>query len=327
MKKLILHIGRNKSGTTAIQRFLKGNSDYLSEKGFYYPTTGIRRFAHHLIAEPMNPRRIRSDALRSPNSMPLLHELHKEIASATEKQIILSSEAFQSCHPGFIKEAFSPYQTRIVVYIRNQLDYVTSSYAQKVHANNYTGSLDDFFENDYKVDYLSFLNSWDNAFEHQLTVRRYSPEALEQNDVVSDFVAHALGDKSGGDRPFDRKQDANPSLNSKLVQFKLYLNREGYFHEESRNHLYRILPVMNDDFPSNSVRAYPALRDKMVSRCLSSNNMVAEKYFNDDQLFDFSTYQAIDFDPLDPGEIALMMTVLSEKLAEEGVSLNHFKKD
>lgn len=326
MKKLILHIGRNKSGTTAIQRFLKGSSEYLSSRDFYYPATGTRSFAHHPVAESMKSRPISRGVLLSSNAFRILQELHQEVDSAAEQKIILSSEAFQGCRPDVVKEAFGRYDTRVVVYIRNQLDYLTSAYSQRVHANNYCNSLDDFFTRDQKVDYFSFLNSWDRAFSNALIVRRYSPETLEQNDVVSDFVFHALGDKLGGAAPLDFEHNANPSLNSKLVQFKLYLNQEGYCHDESHKYLYRVLPEMNNDFPSGPLRANSSLKEKVISRCMKSNNAVAEKYFDNNQLFDYSTYQSKEVTPLDPDERELMMLKLREKLAEKLVDLDQFRR-
>ena len=36
-KKCILHIGTEKTGTTAIQEYLKSNRDALAKQGFYHP--------------------------------------------------------------------------------------------------------------------------------------------------------------------------------------------------------------------------------------------------------------------------------------------------
>ena len=99
MKKLILHIGRHKSGTTAIQRFLRKNGDFLTSNGFYYPQTGTRGAAHHEISEPMQRRYTRQNKQFSPDSNPLLAQLRDEIAAADQQKIILSSEAFQNCDP------------------------------------------------------------------------------------------------------------------------------------------------------------------------------------------------------------------------------------
>ena len=52
-KKMILHIGRHKSGTTSIQSTFFSNKSELQRVGIYYPEMGTRGGAHHLISERM----------------------------------------------------------------------------------------------------------------------------------------------------------------------------------------------------------------------------------------------------------------------------------
>ena len=49
-KKFILHIGTNKTGTTAIQSFLYNNSQQIRNLGFSYPDFGIHNHGHHNLA-------------------------------------------------------------------------------------------------------------------------------------------------------------------------------------------------------------------------------------------------------------------------------------
>lgn len=56
-KKLILHIGRPKTGTSSIQHFLAANAEALAAEGAVYPRAGRRapdrrglRAAHHALA-------------------------------------------------------------------------------------------------------------------------------------------------------------------------------------------------------------------------------------------------------------------------------------
>lgn len=44
---IYLHIGKHKTGTSSIQKYLYANRIELQEKGFYYPSACIRWFAHH----------------------------------------------------------------------------------------------------------------------------------------------------------------------------------------------------------------------------------------------------------------------------------------
>ena len=54
LKRVILHIGRHKSGTSSIQHCLNRNVDLLSAAGILYPKHGRGgRVAHHDIAKAL----------------------------------------------------------------------------------------------------------------------------------------------------------------------------------------------------------------------------------------------------------------------------------
>ena len=54
-KKLYLHIGMGKTGTTALQDFFAHNRQALGEMGISYPERGTMSNAHHLLS-PHIPR-------------------------------------------------------------------------------------------------------------------------------------------------------------------------------------------------------------------------------------------------------------------------------
>jgi hypothetical protein len=326
MPELLLHIGRHKSGSTAIQRFLKKNEIFLTDNGFYYPTTGVRGSAHHLISEPMQRGKMARLGSKSATSIPILQGLHSEITSVPGKSIVISSEAFQNCNPSFVREVFCRYDTRVIVYIRNQLEYLASAYAQKVHATDYTSSLDTYFKDIYSVDYRAFLKAWEKQYPQQLTVRKFSRSTLEQGDVVTDFAVHGLGLPDEGSAPPNSSEEANPSLNAKILQLKLYLNREGYYHNESKRLLYHLLPELNGEFESDKVRASQAIRKKLVARCVKSDSAVATRYFGEDQLFEYGNYQTAETTPLPAGELNQMLAAMDERLAKEGITLAMLKR-
>jgi len=250
-----------------------------------------------------------------------MKSLREEIGSVPDKRIVLSSEAFQNCRPNFVRRAFKAYETQVVVYIRNQLEYLASAYAQKVHATDYTGTLEEYLENIYSVDYFGFLNRWQEQFPDRLTVRKFSRSALEQGDVVTDFLVHALGADLGNIPPITHNGDANPSLNAKTVQLKLYLNREGYCNQTAQRQLYRLLPELNAQFDGGKVKVSPTVKKTLIRNCGKTDSAVAAKYFSSDQLFDYSSYRAEETTPLSDGERKLMIAAVNEKLEEKGMTL------
>jgi hypothetical protein len=49
-RKLYIHIGTVKTGTTALQRFLNSNRTVLQKKGITYPQNKTDHFAHHRLS-------------------------------------------------------------------------------------------------------------------------------------------------------------------------------------------------------------------------------------------------------------------------------------
>lgn len=90
-KKLYLHIGTHKTGTTALQVFLSKNDRRLQDTGFLFPKSGrIGTFSgQHNIAWELNGDPCFDKALGN------LAELSQEISSSGCHNICLSSEDFE----------------------------------------------------------------------------------------------------------------------------------------------------------------------------------------------------------------------------------------
>ncbi len=308
MNSLFLHIGRHKTGTTAIQRFLMLNRSNLFDQGFFVPFLGVKGYGHHEIAEPMQRRnKLTHFLLKRSQSM---RELYLLLEKNQEHVSILSSEAFQNCDPKFVRNMFVGYNTTIVVYIRDQLNYLASSYAQKVHATNYTGSLGEYYDNVYRVDYWKFLSEWGNSFKKQLIVRKFDKQALENGDVVQDFIRHVLPGADTSLLEFSDILDSNPSLNEKVLQLKLTLNQSGRVDTYNKGKLYRLLPELNKEFPSCKYTINSSIKRKVINDCFSSDSKVAAQYFGESILFAYDDYQARETSILGFDELNSMEKVL-----------------
>ena len=98
--KIVLHIGRHKTGSTAIQNFLFENRQVLLNRfGVLYPETGLIMGAHHLAAWSLQ------EPLTSPWALSIgFHEqaeelfpgIFQEAKTAGASTLLLSSEAFLS---------------------------------------------------------------------------------------------------------------------------------------------------------------------------------------------------------------------------------------
>ena len=222
MNKLILHIGRHKTGTSSLQRFLHINRDRLESLGVYYPVSGAAPIAHHYIARYFNRRANErfSESEREKHSQAFQNLMHEvENRSGT---VLLSSEGFQNCNPKSLARGIASDEIQIFVYIREQVDYLISAYQQKVHATNYTASLEEFSEG-FFVNYDVFLRRWEEVYgKSNIKVRIYSRSYLKDGDIVSDFCQN-IGIPDGVLllRP---EGDQNPSIGGSLLELKRRIN-------------------------------------------------------------------------------------------------------
>lgn len=133
LKKVFLHIGTHKTGTTAIQDALARNRVLLRKHGILVPRTGCisRRSGHHNIAWELNgdPRFSEKNGT--------FDELIEEIQRSKQEVVIISSEDFEYIHGyddtlALIKDRFASIncQVEIIVVVRKHGEYLRSLYLE-----------------------------------------------------------------------------------------------------------------------------------------------------------------------------------------------------
>ena len=219
-KKLILHIGRHKSGTSSLQEFLHINTDKLNKLGYHYPLTGrANKVAHHSLAALLNPKLHKDIDLR------IQSRFLKEIDSC--HTVIVSSEAFQNVqNVNLVKSFFRDFDMQVVCYFREYLEYMQSSYAQLVHNSPYSKSFDAFIE-ESKLSYSTFYNRW-LGISSAFSIRYFNRDFLVNNDIIDDFCAALNVDCSNFTRP---EKERNTSIGGNLLYFKLLINKAGLHHK------------------------------------------------------------------------------------------------
>lgn len=230
MQKIILHIGRHKSGTSSIQHWLKKNQSQLLKKGICYPNAGTKGVAHHQIASALSRKNIKKEGIPT-----YLNDIKRQLKkeSLETSHIIISSEGFQNCDPRVIKEFFSNYNVSVVVYFRDPISYLGSSYAQKVHATDYCENLE-AFSMSFSFNYLKFLKEWKSQFD-SLIVHEFKRENLANGCVIEDFKKiifdiSTLENEEEFFKGFEAvEDDKNPSLSNQLVNLKRFLNKQSLF--------------------------------------------------------------------------------------------------
>jgi hypothetical protein len=211
-RRIFLHIGMSKAGSSAIQQALVSNADALAKSGICYPETG-RRWgnAHYKLL-----RDLRNGGLGETLTGALQEARSKE-------SVVLSCEGFWLIQDETLKDlhrAFEKYEVHIFFYLRRPSDYAASSYRQSIKHDGETRTPEEYWHDGRPHSHLNYsrqLKRWARYFP--LRVRSY--EAVKHG-IEEDFL-RAIGAPL---RHHDtERRVANPTPNDSVMQCMLLANR------------------------------------------------------------------------------------------------------
>lgn len=245
MKKLYLHIGTPKTGTTAIQSFCYVNRNLLAKDGIQWPVeVETRRFADAALPQSGNIDKIFTFKNQSSIKEKAEHLYHMIEPYAVS---LVSCEHIWIEHyrniPDIIKflyELNHELEILVIVYLRNQADYFESLYREHIETydetNCYTEVVEYFLRNKYAVyspspglvkgwnscDYYGLISSIEKALGQngKLLIGNYNN--LKNNDIIENFfdmIGITITDE------YERnKHWANPSLDAEMLEIKRVIN-------------------------------------------------------------------------------------------------------
>lgn len=200
MSKVILHIGTAKTATTTIQKLLYEKRKDLAESGIYCPLAGRphpQMGGHHFLPwSLLYPDRYDKSVWQN-----LLGEL-KQVPSDQDVQIVLSSEEFSQLSLDeiiFVRKQLESYDVTVVVYLRNQKDFMMSLYKQFIKTGHYHDEFHNFIIDLFeRCEYAEWLERWHTIFgDENLQVRLYD-QAKKTSGLIHDFFCVALSKNSDG---------------------------------------------------------------------------------------------------------------------------------
>jgi hypothetical protein len=181
----------NKTGTSAIQHFFSQQREALKEQGLLYPATGCNREAHYLLSEALGfiHKKQQSSGEMHERELALLRKaLDDEINKSVARQVLFSSENFvipRTLEP--VRQLFSDYDTRIIVYLRRHNEWRESAYNQAVK--------------------MVAKPPWEQGFESYVNFRkRKTPKHGCYRELV-DRWAKVSGKENIIVRPYERQQN------------------------------------------------------------------------------------------------------------------------
>ena len=210
MKRAILHIGTEKTGSTSIQRFLHLNRRRLARGGWLYPETAGRPSNNALVVHAKDAPEpdLLPSGLDATDPVALADWKVRFVVEHCEEvlpflrsgdaTLVYSSEHMQSrlCDLEEIRRVARLLralvdEVRVVVWLRRQDRFALSAHGTAVKA----GSAAEF---DFAAinargpyyDYRLLLDNWAGVFgDASMTVRVFERERLIGGDVVNDFRA------------------------------------------------------------------------------------------------------------------------------------------
>jgi hypothetical protein len=214
---IFIHIGLSKAGSTTIQKFMSANETALRELSVDYPLLGrLDKIAHHNFAKEFKPqsKKFRPDAGRVSDLVTYLRE-------TPYNTTVLSSESWWASKVEVIKSfaaglADVGKPIRIIMVIRDLLEFAPSTYAQQVLRGGLTYDFDTYFDWKHKNNGFNVFcaaRRWADAFGWDaLIVRALDPATLVEGDLISDFLTQVgLDPRAPAVRDLPRQPRANVS--------------------------------------------------------------------------------------------------------------------
>ena len=314
-KKIFIHIGTEKTGTSSIQKNLNLNREELIKKRYYIPTSPGLENHRKLSAYSLSKDKF--DDFHMFNHISTLEEkeeFEKKFIIEFQKEItnklndydylILSSEHFHSrlrseeeLYKLKNSLAVIDAEIKIIIYLRPQIDVAISHYSTSLK-NGGTETLEEFIvtncslEN-YYYNYEEILALWAKVFgKENIIARLYDKNELFNNDLIDDFMnilnLYGLINK--------KTNNVNSSMNA--IGQKLYreLNKElPFFTEyeiENNNHR-QLNKKIVELFEGKG--EYPDIEfaKKLQSQFDKSNESIRKNYFSKNKKIlevDYSKY-------------------------------------
>lgn len=249
--KLYLHIGANKTGSSAVQEFLSKNRLALEAQGYCYPKLGEIHHAHYGISSAFGC------GPNGPGVEPVALDVlsKKLLEECGNNNCIISSEYFITLKNAstVLDELSKSFDLEIIAYFRRHDLWYESLYNQAVKTviNPPWGKgIEAYLNYQWKkgsqtFDYLSIINIWKEHEGIKLNVRPYEKESFKNGDIVDDFMSVVDINISEG---FQRSSTTiNSSIPLELLDFIDSVNRSDVLTNLEKNRLSNAIVKLSSD--------------------------------------------------------------------------------
>lgn len=346
-KTLVFHIGTPKTGTTSIQAFLDGNRKALEEKGICYPDT--RRFCLEQGIDigsavnnvqnggffeqfiPLGVKKVKMDQLLQNQDFKKILDF---IISCLEryKLVILSDESMWLRDITELLQYFASkdISIQVVVYFRNQVDYIESFWKHDIKMGLFAGDFSTFWELRKasavveSMYYYRKISEIEKVISKQnITARLYNPNRHRENInwLLEDFM-ETIGETLTSDYKTNRGYE-NVSLFGSALILKNRFNELGI--DDSRGSFRQLFSQMSKQLAMEnpSIKNTTFLSQEMIQGLINEfsdeNDMLKQAYFVNEQeiLFDVFSKETIheEISEFDEAIFHFIITYMQNEIA------------
>lgn len=289
---IYLHLGINKTGTSAIQSYFSQHRDELSKLGVLYPKTGLIGNAHYSLSASLGfcNKTVPAKWVKDVNG--LKKSFNKEIR-AHSGPVVFSSEDFsldRAIEP--VLEFFDGFDVKVIVYLRRHDHWWLSAYAQAVKMKRsppWPRGVKSFIsfnkrKNRQHGNYRNLLDRWASHLgKENILVRPYESEQNQPNLII-DFLK-TVGCENGLSSLPQTVGSINHSLPLKAVQF-LDIFQRVETSDENYARLMNYAKSLDSDLNVHSLLP-PKFQLKLIQENLEDYEYIAREYMGreDGQLF------------------------------------------
>ena len=212
MKKLVLHIGPPKTGSTALQNFLLSTEGILHQHGILYPLAGRLTHGQHVWLLRAGKREKVSGVVPShyllgyavrgwvedmdPDAQ--WRELAREIRQSDADLAVVSAEVFGNLDADAIERIgayLEEFEVTVLTYAREPFARLLSQYTQTIKTGKHHRTFEQFLRQ--KVDsiaeqYTVSIEHWRRVFGQSRVIVKVFDDIVAKQGLESDFL-HTLG--------------------------------------------------------------------------------------------------------------------------------------
>jgi hypothetical protein len=297
MKKIYLHIGMPKTGTTAIQLFLKDNERALKKHNIVFPQDYMNLNVKEEFELSCGNLANFFMGFSNDNRALKIKELHDKY----EQDIIISSERiwsnFATQGDDFLKtlkSICSDAEIIIIVYLRKQVDFFESMYLEEIKCWKEIRSIYEIERNSnysLQLEYVKLLAQLVELFgREQCNIRLYEKKEWKNQNLIEDFL-DAIGIEDVNEFVFSSEK-INFSLDKLASSLKRQINQTSYGPREiSKTFLVPLLKSTQlhaENGRTELTYSYfsPDEKDEFMKQYGEENHFIAREFFGRESIFE-----------------------------------------